>query len=42
METGAYTLESIAKFLNSWKITTKKGTHLFKLTEQQVQRIFAE
>ena len=49
METGAYTLETIANLLNSWKITTKKGTHLFKLTEQQfkltmqqVQRIFTD
>lgn len=42
METGAYTLQGIAKLLNSWKITTKKGTHQFKLTMQQVQRIFTD
>ncbi len=42
METGAYTLKGIADLLNSWHITTKKGTHFYKLTKQQAQRIFSD
>lgn len=42
METGAYTLKMIADWLNSQNITTKKGNRLFKLTFQQVQRIFSD
>jgi site-specific DNA recombinase len=42
METGAYTYDAIAKYLNSRNITTKKGNKSYKLTKQQAQRIFSD
>lgn len=42
MEKGTHSLESIAKLLNSWGIQTKKGSKTYKLTKQQVSRIFAD
>lgn len=40
MEKGIHTLESIAKYLNAHGAITKKGHRKFKLTQQQVSRIF--
>lgn len=42
MEKGTYSLEGIAKLLNSWGAYTKKGTKRFKLTKQQTARIFTD
>jgi len=42
MEKGTHSLESIAKLLNTWGASTKKGTRRYKLTKQQVARIFAD
>lgn len=42
MERGTQTLSSIAKLLNSWGVYTKKGTRRYKLTKQQIARIFSD
>lgn len=42
MEKGSHTLNSIAELLNSWGVMTKRGARSYKLTKQQVARIFAD
>ncbi len=42
MEKGTHTLDSIAKYLNSWGVMTKIKNKRYKLTKQQVSRIFTD
>jgi site-specific DNA recombinase len=42
MEKGIHSLQSIADLLNRQGVLTKKGARRYKLTEQQVARIFSD